>query len=189
MTQPTRHDSLLRREGTGLILVDIQDAFAPVIDRFDEVVRQAGLLTRGMVTLGRPVLVSEQYPKGLGSTVGALVDALPEDAAIIEKIRFSASGVEAFDDAIAASGCTTWVVAGVETHVCVNQTALDLMARGHRVHVAADAVGSRTASNRELGLRKMEAAGALVTSVETALFEMLEQAGGDAFKAISRLVR
>ena len=189
MTSPARHDALLRRDVTGLILVDIQDAFAPVIDGFDEVVRQAALLSRGMAILGRPVLVSEQYPKGLGSTVAALSEALPEGAPIIEKMRFSACGVAAFDDAIAASGCTTWIVAGVETHVCVNQTALDLIARGHDVHVAADAVSSRTPSNRALGLRKMEAAGVHVTSVETALFEMLEQAGGDEFKAISKLVR
>ena len=125
--------------GTGLILVDIQEAFAPVIYGFDEVVRQAALLARGMATLGRPVLVSEQYPKGLGATVGALVEALPDDAATIEKMRFSACGVAAFDAAIAASGCTTWVVAGIETHVCVNQTVLDLMARGRRSTAAQPA--------------------------------------------------
>lgn len=189
MSTSTRHKGLLRREQTGLILVDIQEAFAPVIDRFDEVVRQAALLTRALAVLGRPILVSEQYPKGLGSTAAELAEALPEGTPIIEKMRFSACGVEAFDDALAAANCSSWIVVGVETHVCVNQTAHDLLARGHQVHVAADAVSSRTASNRELGLRKMSEAGVSVTSVEMALFEMLEQAGGDEFKAISKLVR
>ena len=87
------------------------------------------------------------------------------------------------------AGCDTWVLAGIETHVCVNQTAHDLLARGLAVHVAADAVSSRTERNRDLGLAKMAAGGAVVTSTETALFEMLEEAGSPEFKAISRLVR
>jgi len=184
-----RHPALLRREETGLILVDVQEAFRPVIDRFDEVVANCGLLAEGFGLLGRPVLVSEQYPKGLGHTVPELAERLPEDARRVEKMRFSACGVDAFEEALADAGCTAWVVAGIETHVCVNQTVHDLLARGLAAHVAADAVSSRTARNRALGLEKMTAAGAGTTSTEMALFEMLEQAGSDEFKQISRLVR
>lgn len=184
-----RHPALLRREETGLVLVDVQEAFRPVIDRFDEVVANCGLLAEGFGLLGRPVLVSEQYPKGLGNTVPELAERLPEDARLVEKVRFSACGVDAFEEALAAAGCSTWVVAGIETHVCVNQTVHDLLARGYAAQVAADAVSSRTASNRALGLEKMTAAGAGTTSAEMALFEMLEQAGSDEFKQISRLVR
>lgn len=184
-----RHPALLGREGTGLILVDVQEAFRPVIDGFDGVVANCGLLAEGFGVLGRPVLVSEQYPKGLGHTVPELAERLPGGAVTVEKVRFSACGVDAFEEALAATGAGAWVVAGIEAHVCVNQTAHDLLARGFAVHVAADAVSSRSPRNRDLGLAKMESAGAGVTSAEMALFEMLERAGSDEFKQISRLVR
>jgi nicotinamidase-related amidase len=184
-----RHPALLEREETGLILVDVQEAFRPVIDGFDQVVANCGLLAEGFGVLGRPVLVSEQYPKGLGHTVDELAGRLPGDARLVEKVRFSACGVDAFEEAMAATGVRTWVVAGIEAHVCVNQTAHDLLQRGFGVQVAADAVSSRTPRNRELGLAKMSAAGAGTTSAEMALFEMLERAGSDEFKQISRLVR
>jgi nicotinamidase-related amidase len=93
---------------------------------------------------------------------------------VVEKMRFSACGVAPFDQALEAAGCDTWVVCGIETHVCVNQTVHDLLARGKAVHVARDAVSSRTASNREAALEKMVADGARLTSAEMALFEMLE---------------
>ena len=184
-----RHPALLDRERAGLIVVDVQDAFRPVIDRFDQVVANCGLLAEGFGVLGRPVLVTEQYPKGLGHTVPELAERLPEGARLVEKTRFSAYGVSAFDEAIAESGAASWVVAGIEAHVCVNQTVHDLLQFGFEVQVAADAVSSRTPTNRELGMAKMTAAGAGTTSAEMALFEMLEEAGSDEFKQISRLVR
>lgn len=184
-----RSPALLRREDTGLILIDVQEAFRPVIDGFDATVANCGLLAEGFGALGRPVLVSEQYPKGLGHTVPELAERLPQGTAPIEKLRFSACGVVAFDAALEASGCGVWVVAGIETHVCVNQTVLDLIARGYRAYVATDAVSSRTPANRALGLERMSAAGAQLTSAEMALFEMLEVAGSPEFKTISKLVR
>ena len=99
-----RHPALLEREETGLILVDVQEAFRPVIDRFDEVIANCGLLAEGFGVLGRPVLVSEQYPKGLGHTVPELAERLPEGARLVEKVRFSACGVGAFDGAVAEAG-------------------------------------------------------------------------------------
>jgi nicotinamidase-related amidase len=184
-----RHPALLERERAGLIVVDVQEAFRPVIDRFDQVVANCGLLAEGFGVLGRPVLVTEQYPNGLGHTVPELAERLPEGARLVEKTRFSAFGVSAFDEAIAESGAQSWVVAGIEAHVCVNQTVHDLVQFGFQVQVAADAVSSRTPTNRELGMAKMTAAGAGTTSAEMALFEMLEEAGSDEFKQISRLVR
>lgn len=188
-TVGARHPGLLSREATGLILVDVQEAFRPVIDGFDQVVANCGILAEGFGILGRPVLVSVQYPKGLGETVAELAGRLPEGTPQFEKLRFSACGVPAFDEALEAAGCTDWVVAGIETHICVNQTVLDLIARDYAVHVAGDAVSSRTAANKALALEKMASEGAEVTSTEMALFEMLEVAGSDEFKAISRLVR
>ncbi|MEW6581760.1 MAG: isochorismatase family protein [Actinomycetota bacterium] len=185
----SRHAALLRRDDTGLIVVDVQEAFRPVIDGFDAMVRNVGILAEGFGVLGRPVLVSEQYPAGLGATVPELAGRLPEGRVLVEKMRFSACGVAGFDEALAAAGCGAWVVCGIETHVCVNQTVHDLLSRGYEVHVAEDAVSSRSAANRRVGLEKMVAAGARATSAETALFEMLEEAGSPEFKAISRLVR
>ena len=184
-----RHPALLERERAGLIVVDVQEAFRPVIDRFDQVVANCGVLAEGFGVLGRPVLVTEQYPNGLGHTVPELAERLPDGARLVEKTRFSAFGVSAFDEAIAGSGASSWVVAGIEAHVCVNQTVHDLLQFGFQVQVAADAVSSRTPTNRELGMAKMTAAGAGATSAEMALFEMLEEAGSDEFKQISRLVR
>lgn len=188
-TVGARHPGLLSRESTGLILIDVQEAFRPVIDGFDQVVANCGILAEGFGILGRPVLVSVQYPKGLGQTAPELAERLPEGTPVVEKLRFSACGVEAFDAALEEAGCTDWVVAGIETHVCVNQTVLDLIARDYAVHVAGDAVSSRAPANRTLALERMASEGAEITSTEMALFEMLEVAGSDEFKAISRLVR
>ncbi len=184
-----RHPALASRDDTGLVVIDVQEAFQPVIDRFDEVVANCGLLAEGFAVMGRPVIVTEQYPKGLGATVPALADRLPAGTPVIAKTRFSACGVEGFEAAYDDARCNTWVVCGIEGHVCVNQTVHDLLARGASVHVAADAVGSRTAANRQAGLDKAARAGAHVTSSEMVLFEMLAQAGGPEFKAISALVR
>lgn len=189
MADVTRHPGLLTRDGTGLIVVDVQEGFRPVIDGFDEMARNVGILAEGFGILGRPVLVSEQYPKGLGHTVAEVEERLPAFSDRVEKLRFSACGVTPFDEALTRARCTRWVVCGIEAHVCVNQTAHDLLARGYEVHVAEDAVSSRAPTNRRIGMEKMLASGARATSAETALFEMLEQAGGDEFKAISKLVR
>ena len=189
MADVKRHPGLLSRDGTGLIVVDVQEGFRPVIDGFDAMARNVGILAEGFGVLGRPVLVSEQYPKGLGHTVAEVEERLPAFTDRVEKMRFSACGVEAFERALAEARCSRWVVCGIETHVCVNQTALDLLERGYEVHVAEDAVSSRSPVNRRIGLDKMLSAGARATSAEMALFEMLEQAGGDEFKAISKLVR
>lgn len=184
-----RHPALAHRDDAGLIIIDVQDAFRPVIEGFDHVVANCGLLAEGFGVMGRPVIVTEQYPKGLGHTVPELAERLPEGTPVIEKTRFSACGVEGFEEAYDAARCETWVVCGIEAHVCVNQTVHDLLSRGASVHVAADAVSSRTAANRDAGLAKAAQAGAHLTSAEMVLFEMLGQAGGPEFKAISALVR
>ncbi len=184
-----RHPALATRDDAGLVIIDVQDAFAPVIPNFDEVTANCGLLAAGFGELGRPVIVTEQYPKGLGHTEAGLAARLPDGTKVVEKTRFSACGVEGFEDAYDAARCNTWVVCGVESHVCVNQTVHDLLARGASVHVVADAVGSRTEGNRRAGLEKAAQAGAHVTSAEMVLFEMLGEAGTPEFKAISKLVK
>jgi hypothetical protein len=130
------------------------------------------------------VIVTEQYPKGLGRTVPEVAEHL-NGVKPIEKVEFSAAAADGFDP----GGRTQALVCGIESHVCVSQTAHDLIEAGLEVHVARDAVTSRTAENRDVGLRKMEQAGAVVTSVEAALFELLGAAGSDEFKTVQGLIK
>lgn len=174
---------LLDRDRAALIVVDIQEAFRNAIEGFDEVVANAAILVQGARALGIPVLVSEQYPRGLGETVPELAQHL-EGVARLEKVVFSAAQADGFD----LAGRDQALMCGIETHVCVSQTAHELLGQDVEVQVATDAVSSRTAANRDLGLAKMEHAGALPTSTETALFELVGRAGSDEFKAIQRLV-
>ena len=180
MSAPAR---TLDRARTALVVIDVQEAFAKAVDGFQEIARQTAILARGARELDLPVLVTEQYPRGLGDTVPAVREALA-GAQRLPKTVFSAARAEGFD----LAGRDQALVCGIETHVCVNQTVHDLLAGGVEVHVAIDAVGSRTAANRELGLRKMAESGAILTSVETALFELLGAAGSDEFKTIQKLV-
>jgi nicotinamidase-related amidase len=180
VSAPTKLD----RGRTALVVVDVQEAFRKAIPDFKRVARASATLARGAGVLGVPVLVTEQYRKGLGATVPEVAEALPEGVEPIEKLVFAASEAEGFD----LAGRDQALVCGVETHVCVNQTAIDLLERGVEVQVAGDAVGSRFDENKRIGLEKMERAGAVVTSVETALFELLGRAGTDEFKQVQRLI-
>lgn len=174
---------VLDRERTALVVIDVQEAFAKAVEGFDEVAAQTAILVQGAKVLELPVLATEQYPRGLGDTVPKVREALGETPRLAKTV-FSAARAEGFD----LVGRDQALVCGIETHVCVNQTVHDLLGGGVEVHVAVDAVGSRTAANRELGLRKMEESGAILTSVETALFELLGAAGTDEFKTIQKLV-
>ncbi len=168
-----------------LVVVDVQEAFRKAVPEFENVAAATSVLVRGADAIGVPIAVTEQYPKGLGETVAEVADHLPEGLEPLEKTRFSAAEAEGFG----LDGRDQALVCGIETHVCVNQTVLDLLDDGVEVHVASDAVGSRTAENRALGLAKMEAAGATVTSVETALFELLGGSDHEAFKEVQGLVK
>jgi nicotinamidase-related amidase len=172
--------SLLSRERAALVVVDVQEAFRPYAS-FAGVAQACARLVQGARILGLPALVSEQYPKGLGHTAAEV--GLEEERRI-EKSVFSAARAEGFD----LEGREQAVVCGIETHVCVSQTVHDLLERGVEVHVPADAVGSRHAIDYERGLERMERAGAVVTTVEAALFELLERAGTPEFKAVQKLI-
>ena len=172
-------------ERAALVVVDVQEAFRKAIPGFDEVAKAAATLVEGADAIGIPIIVTEQYPKGLGSTVPEVAGHLPAGLEPIEKVRFSAAEAEGFE----LEGRDQAIVCGIETHVCVNQTVLDLIDAGKQVHVVADAVGSRTEENRELGLHKMERAGAVISSVETALFELLRGSDNPAFREVQALVK
>jgi nicotinamidase-related amidase len=174
----------LEADRTTLIVVDVQEAFRKAIPDFERIAKATATLIEGAEAIGIPVVITEQYPKGLGETVPEVAEHLPDGVQPLEKVVFAASEAEGFD----LEGRDQALVCGIETHVCVNQTALDLLASGVDVQVAEDAVGSRTDENKRVGLHKMESAGATLTSVETALFELLGRAGTDEFKQVQRLI-
>ena len=174
----------LDRERAALVVVDVQEGFRKALPDFEQVAKATATLVRGAEALGVPVLITEQYPKGLGETAPEIAEALPDDARPLVKTVFSAAEAEGFD----LGGRDQAIVCGIETHVCVNQTVLDLLASGAEVQVVEDAVGSRFPDNKRIGLHKMERAGAVLTSVETSLFELLGRAGTDEFKAVQKLI-
>jgi nicotinamidase-related amidase len=177
----------LDRGRAALAVIDVQEAFRGAVLDFDRVAANVAVLVQGARVLGVPVLVTEQYPRGLGETVPEVAQHLA-DVPRIEKVCFSALDADGFPAALVAERDQV-VLSGIEAHVCVNQTAEDLLATGREVHVVRDAVSSRTDENRELGLHKMERSGATLTSVETALFELLRRAGTPEFKEIQQLIK
>jgi nicotinamidase-related amidase len=178
----------LERDRTALVVVDVQEAFRPAVVDFDRVAENVAVMVQGAKILGIPTLVTEQYPKGLGHTVPEVARHL-DGVKPIEKVCFSAAETDEFREQLLERGRDQIMLCGIESHVCVSQTAEDLLSRSVEVHVAQDAVSSRTEENRALGLHKMEQAGAIRSSVETALFELLRAAGTPEFKEVQALVK
>lgn len=175
---------------TALVVVDVQEKLAAAMppNVAADVIRNTVILVETAKEFGMPVLATEQYPKGLGVTVKEIQDAL-QPYAPIEKITFSSWRTLTFAKALEATGAQNVILAGMETHVCLLQTALDLLEKGLHVFIPADALCSRGKANWRAGLRVMEQAGAVVGSTEMFLFQMLETAGTDRFKRLSKLVR
>ena len=165
-----------------MVVVDVQEGFRSY-ETFDALAAACGRLVEGARILGVPVIATAQYPKGLGPIVPEV--GLGEDEQPVEKTVFSAVRADGFD----LGGRDQAVVCGIEAHICVSQTVHDLLSQGVEVHVARDAVGSRKPGDRDVGLSKMERAGAVASSVETALFELCERAGTPEFKAVQQVIR
>jgi nicotinamidase-related amidase len=172
--------SLLERDRTALVLIDVQEGFRPY-DAFAGVAAGCGKLVEAARVLGVPIVATEQYPKGLGHTAPEV--GLDGEAAI-EKTVFSAVRADGFD----LGGRDQAVVCGIEAHVCVSQTVHDLLDQGVEVHVPADAVGSRHPVDYERALPRLEKAGAVVTTIEAALLELCERAGTPEFKAVQKVI-
>jgi nicotinamidase-related amidase len=178
----------IARANTALVVVDIQERLLPAMFEKERVVQNAVRLIKGAAVLGVPVLATEQYRKGLGATVPEVAGAIPGFAPM-EKFAFSACVADGFTAALKAKAVSNAILCGIEAHVCVSQTCLDLLDQGIRVFVAADAVSSRTAENYRLGVERMRAAGAVIASTEMVLFELLEKAGTAEFRQILELVK
>jgi nicotinamidase-related amidase len=181
-----RSPELMSPGDTVLLVVDVQAKLMPMIAGASRILWNLRRLVDGAEALGVSVLATEQYPQGLGATVPELAARLGE---IPAKNTFSCAGCQPFADRLIASGASKVLVSGIEAHVCVQQTVLDLLASGYRVFVPVDAVGSRYPIDFDTGLRRMESAGATLTTTESALFEWCQQSGTPAFKKVSALVR
>ncbi len=175
----------LTTERTALLLIDVQERINGVMCDPGHLSRQEVLL-EAFGILDLPVVVTEQYPKGLGPTLEGLASLCPEP---IEKETFSCVRQPEAMAAIEGTGRRQIVVCGIETHVCVAQTALDLIERGYEVHVPHDAVNSRRGADKRWALERMNAAGVVITTTESVLFELLIRCGTTEFKAVSKLVK
>lgn len=176
---------LLQREHSALLVIDVQQRLLAVMHEPERVVENCGWLLRLAERLAVPVLLSEQYPRGLGPTDERLRTLVPA-AAIMEKLAFSCTGAADCSTRIEALERQQWVLAGIESHVCVLQTALGLRARGREVYVVAEAVSSRRPADRELAFARLRGAGVTIVGREMVAFEWLGSAGDDQFRTVSR---
>jgi nicotinamidase-related amidase len=178
----------LVRTKAALVVIDIQERLLPTIFESERVVQNTVRLIKGARVLGIPVLVTEQYKKGLGATTPAIAAEI-EGLTQMEKIAFSACGAAGFEKALKAKKVTDVILCGIEAHVCVSQTCLDLLDKGFRVFVVVDALSSRTTENHFIAIERMRDAGGVVVSTEMVLFELVEKAGTAEFKQILALVK
>lgn len=184
-----QHANTLDAARAAVVVIDMQESFRQPIPDFSETAARIALVAHAARLLGVPVVVTEQYPKGLGHTAPEILAVLPEGTEPVEKTAFSSCGAQAFVARLEATGARQIVLCGIEAHICVNQTAHDLLARGYQVHLLNDCITARTAQNREAGLSKMRQSGALPSTTELALFELLRDARHEQFKAIQKLIK
>ena len=184
-----RHENTLDAAQTAFVIIDMQEAFRSSISDFTDTAARVALMAHAAQLLGVPVVVTEQYPKGLGHTAPEIRAVLPDSLDIIEKTAFSSCGAQAFVDALERAHARQVLVCGIEAHVCVNQTTHDLLARGYQVHLLTDCITARAEQNKQTGLAKMQRSGALPSSIEMSLFELLRDARHEQFKAVQKLIK
>ncbi len=179
---------MLTTDKAVLVVIDMQGKLAQSMYGKEQLFENVQKIIKGAQILGLPLLLTEQNPKGLGPTIPEIGDLVP-GVRRIPKLSFSCCGDESFSKELSGLQRRQVLLSGIEAHVCLYQTTVDLVGSGYEVHVLADAVSSRTADNKAIGLQKMRDAGASITSVETALFELLRAAEGPAFKQIISIVK
>ena len=182
-----RHETLLNPKHSALLIIDVQERFVPVISDVDLLEKNILTLIRGCRLFDIPIFYTEQYPKGLGKTIPT-IRSLLDDVSPVEKLRFSAC-VESLLETLITRDVKQLVIVGIETHVCILQTALDFTNQGYQVHVVQDAVGSRDVENKRNAIARMRQEGVIITCTESVLFEMAETAKSPVFREISNLVK
>jgi len=176
-------------EDTMALVVDFQERLVPVIDRNEELLHHTEILIKGLRALKIPMLVTQQYTKGIGMTVPVLSDVFGEEFIYEDKVTFSCAEDETILEKIKQSDKKNIIVCGIEAHICVLQTVIDLIAKGYHVILVEDCVGSRKESDRQVGIKRAVAEGAIPTTYESILFELTRVAKTDVFKEISRLIK
>jgi len=171
-----------------LLVIDFQERLFPAIHENERLLKNVPVLIRGMKELGLPILVTEQYVRGLGPTVAPIAETL-EGIERIEKASFSCCDEPAFNMALATSGKENVIVTGIESHVCVLQTVIDLKRQGYHPVVVEDCISSRKYNDKHIALERMKMEGITLTTYESILFELLRHSGTDTFRAISKLVK
>ena len=180
--------TLLDKKSTGLVVVDMQEGLMKVMARRAEVLDQTVKLLHLVRVFSLPVIVTEQYPQRIGQTVPMLRELLPAYAPVA-KVEFNSCEVALFNERLAAAQLTDLILVGVEAHICVFQTCVALLKRGYRVHVPQDAVASRAEDNRRVGLDLMKEAGAVISSAECLIFQILKKAGTPEFKQLITVIK
>ncbi|GMU97044.1 hydrolase [Ignavibacterium album] len=183
-----RNPIILRKEISALLIIDLQEKILPVIKNIDSVLENTIKLIKGFKILQLPIFYTEQYPKGLGPTSSRILEELNRYSAI-QKMSFSCFGAENLFNEFRQKRLSQIVVCGVESHVCVQQTVLDLIANDFQVNVVADAVSSRREFDFLIALERMRTLGAEITTAESILFELLEVCGTTEFKEISKIIK
>jgi len=183
------HPALLDRTQTALVVIDVQESYRPALHGWERLTTACALLVRGASLLGLPILVTEQYPRGLGHTAPEVAEHFPPQLAVIEKLTMSCCGASRFVETLAATRRRQVLVAGIETHACVNQTVHELLEAGYQVHLARDATSSRRPPDAQAAWEKMRAAGMLPTTSEQALLELIRTAEAPEFKVLQRLLK
>lgn len=188
--EPKSTPQMLERNHTALIIVDLQEKLVPHIFEKERVLRNTQLLIRLAQIFGIPIVMTTQYAKGLGATVPEIASLLP-NITPLDKATFGCFDNEGFTQALRrlGSGINTVVLAGIESHICVTQTALGALANGYLVHVASDAISSRTEHNWRVGLNRMERSGALVSSTEMIIYELLARSDTPEFKQMLQYLK
>jgi nicotinamidase-related amidase len=183
------HQAILDSKKTALVVIDFQEAFRKSIPDFALVASRIFMAVRGFQILQLPLIITEQYPKGLGRTAEEILFTIPTEFEFIEKNTFSSCGAESFKVRLESMGVSQILLCGLETHICVNQTAHDLLNEGFQVHLLTDAVASRFSADKQAGISKMQMSGVISSSVEMALFELLRDSKHEQFKEIQTLIK
>ena len=181
------HENTLDVNRAALIVIDIQEAFRDAIPAFEQIATRVCTTIQGFQLLGVPVIVTEQYPRGLGHTAAEIRLVLSDENAPLEKSTFSSCGAAGFVQKL--DGVSQVVVCGIEAHICVNQTVHDLLDLGFQVHVLHDCVSSRFDDDRRAALAKMGRSGAIESSTEMALFELMQDSKHESFREVQALIR
>jgi nicotinamidase-related amidase len=181
--------SRLSREQAALAVIDMQDAFRTVIPDFAEVAARIGKAVQGARLLEVPVIVTEQYPRGLKHTAEEIAVHLGPESSAIEKMCFSSCAADGFASRLAGGRVKQVIVCGIEAHICVAQTVLDLLSQGLEVHLLVDCITSRKPESKQVALNRLTQAGAVQSNLEMALFEMMKTADSPQFKAVQKLIK